>query len=88
LGAGLFDPYRLGYGSQWLVGVLLVIALAAYIRRLTLVALCLALAVLAWVAGWYESTNLWDCLLDPLLAMYAIGALAAHGARKLRTPRS
>jgi len=85
LGAGLFDPYRLGYGSPWLVGALLLIALAAYFRRMVLVAFCLTLAVLAWVAGWYESTNLWDYLLDPLLAIYATGALVAHGARRLRT---
>lgn len=87
LGAGLFDPYHLGYGSPWLVGVLLLIALAACWRRLPLVALCLALAVLAWSGGWYESANLWDYLLDPLLATYAIGALIRRGARKLQTLR-
>lgn len=76
LGIGLFDPYRLGYGSSWFLAFLLLLALAAWFWRLYWVALSVALAVLAWGAGWYESANLWDYLLDPLLAVYALGGLA------------
>ncbi|MBI4938165.1 MAG: hypothetical protein HY846_08110 [Nitrosomonadales bacterium] len=83
LGIGLFDPYRLGYGSPWLVGGLLLLALAACFRGLFWVALPIALAVLAWAIGWHESGNLWDYLLDPLLAIYAAVALARRGARAL-----
>ncbi|MES1981500.1 MAG: hypothetical protein V4443_03385 [Pseudomonadota bacterium] len=86
LGVGYFDPYRLGYGNPWLIGVLLAVALAACWLRWTLVALCPALAVLAWAVGWYESTNVWDYLLDPLLAIYAIGAVIRLGLR-MRKPR-
>lgn len=83
LGVGLFDPYRAGYGSVWLVGALLLLALAACHKGRLLVASCLALPVLAWSAGWHESDNLWDYLLDPLLAVYAAGALVKRGARRL-----
>lgn len=83
LGIGLFDPYRSGYGSLWLVGALLLLALAACYKGRLLVALCLALAVLAWSVGWHESDNLWDYLLDPLLAIYAVGTLGQRGARRL-----
>lgn len=83
LGVGLFDPYRSGYGSLWLVGVLLLLALAACYKGRLLVAWCLALAVLAWSVGWHESDNLWDYLLDPLLAVYAVGTLGQRGARRL-----
>ncbi len=76
LGIGFFDPYRLGYGNPWLLGGLLLLALIACFRQLQLVALTIMLAVLAWSVGWYESSNLWDYLLDPLLATYAISALA------------
>ena len=83
LGFGPFDPYRLGYGSPWLVGALCFVALAAWLRRMPLVALGIALAVLAWAAGWYESNNLWDYLLDPAVSIYALCALALRGARWL-----
>lgn len=79
LGIGFFDPYRLGYGNPWLLGGLLLVALAACFRRLQVLALAIALAVFAWSIGWYESTNLWDYLLDPLLAIYAICALIKRG---------
>jgi hypothetical protein len=84
LGVGDFDPYRLGYGNLWWVGGLFAVALAAFLRRFNMVALIIALAVLAWAVGWYESPNLWDYLLDPFLAIYALGALVMRGAQSLR----
>jgi len=75
LGLSSFDPYRLGFGNLWLIAVLLLVALAAWLRRYTLIALCISLAVLAWSIGWYESTNLWNYLLDPWVAVYALVAL-------------
>ena len=83
LGLGFFDPYRLGYGNLWLMGGLLLVTLVACFRQLPLVALTIALAVFAWGIGWYESTNLWDYLLDPLLAIYAISALVRRGMQTL-----
>ena len=81
LGIGTFDPYRLGYGNIWFMSVLLVVALIACFRQLQAMALVIALAVFAWDVGWYESTNLWDYLLDPLLAIYAICALVKRGTQ-------
>jgi len=83
LGIGYFDPYSLGYGNPWLLGGLLLLALVACFRRFPVVALAIALAVFAWGLGWYESGNLWDYLLDPLLAIYAIGALLLRGIQAL-----
>lgn len=84
LGLGMFDPYRLGYGHPGFMAGLLLLALASWFWRFYLPALCLALAVLAWRVGWYESGNLWDYLLDPLLAVYAGGALLRRGVAALR----
>lgn len=81
LGAAPYDSYRWGYGDPWFLGLLLALALAAIALRMPLVALSLSLSVLAWAAGWYESGNLWDYLIDPLLVIYAVGAL-------LRLPRA
>jgi hypothetical protein len=52
------------------------------------VALGLSLAVLAWALGLYESRNLWDYLVDPLVAAWGIGALLLRGAATLRGPRA
>jgi hypothetical protein len=72
LGFSAFDPYRLGYGNLWFMAGLLGLAVWSVLRYSTFFALCIALAVAAWSAGWYESPNLWDYLLDPWLAIYAI----------------
>jgi len=87
LGLGYFDPYSLGYGNGWCIGGLLLLALAACYYRRALLAFAIALAVLAWSVGWYESTNLWDYLLDPWLAVYALGALLRRGIQTLLAPR-
>lgn len=77
LGAAPYDSYRWGYGEPCFLGLLLVLALAATVLRLPLVALSISLAVLAWTLGWQESGNLWDYLIDPLLALYAVSTLPA-----------
>ncbi len=84
LGMSLYDPYRLGYGDVMMVGVVLVIACFAWLAHLSLLSTCLALATLAWSIGWYESTNLWDYLIDPMLAIYALYALLLHTAKTIR----
>jgi hypothetical protein len=79
LGIGTFDPYRLGFGNVWFIAGLLVIALAAWLRQYTLIALSISLAVLAWNIDWYESNNLWNYLLDPWVVVYALVALLKKG---------
>ncbi len=75
LGLGMFDPYRLGFGNVWLIAALLALALLAWRKKQTLLVLALALATLAWSVGWYESNNLWDYLIDPWVAIYALSGL-------------
>lgn len=75
LGLSMFDPYRLGYASPLILGAFSLVAFAAWWRRQNLITLVLALSIVAWSIGWYESTNLWDYVLDPLVALYAMGAL-------------
>ncbi len=74
LGIGMVDPYRFGFGSAAFIVLLGVLALWALKRNLVLLTLTIVLAVLAWRLVWYESTNLWDYLIDVPLALYAIGA--------------
>ena len=91
LGVGAYDPYRLGYGTPQFVVVLLLLALVAWFRKSALIALCIALATLAWAFGWYESGNLWDYLIDPFVAVYALATVMLCGVRlllKLQRDRS
>ena len=83
LGFGMFDPYRPGYGNLWFMAILLGLAVLAGLRYSRLLALCISLAVVAWSIGWYESTNLWDYLLDPWLAIYALAVQIKHWLIKL-----
>lgn len=84
LGLGMFDPYRLGFGDLWFIAGLLLVALTAWLRLYTLIALSISLAVLAWSVGWYESNNLWDYLLDPWVSIYALSAMIRLGWVSLR----
>jgi len=72
LGVGMFDPYRYGFGCMTFIFALLVIALVAWIKKSSLIVLCITFAILTWSLGWYESNNLWDYLIDPFLAIYAL----------------
>lgn len=87
LGVTPYDPYRWGYGEPWFLLLLLSLALAGRALRLPLVAPTISLAVLAWVVGWYESNNLWDYLLDPLLSIYAVCGLVWRGIARCRRRR-
>lgn len=69
LGWGDFDPYRLGYQPWRLVLVLTLPALYCWWRGQSIWLWLLAVDLLAWAAGLLESRNLWDTLLDPLLAV-------------------
>lgn len=72
LGWGDWDAYRPGWGSPAMLGLLLLLSLACWWRGLRLLPLLVALALLAWSVGLLESTNLWDYLIDPWLAVAAL----------------
>ena len=84
LGLGMIDPYAWGYGSTlFLIAVLLfatVCGLANWNKGVWII----AIAILAWAAHWHESANLWDYLLDPCLAIWALIALFGVLYRKRR----
>jgi hypothetical protein len=82
LGLGLYDPYRLGYGSAGFVAAVAIVAALTWLVRAEVIALVLALGTIAWAIGAFESTNLWDYLIDPFVTIYAVGALA--GSRRGR----
>jgi hypothetical protein len=82
LGWTPFDPYSLGYGSIGLLTALLCVTLAAWWARLHAIVFIVIAAALAYLAGAYESRNLWDYLIDPLVSIYALAWLLAGVRRR------
>jgi hypothetical protein len=84
LGFGMLDPYAWGYGS---IGFLLAVILFAIICSLagwTKGVWIISFAMIAWSVQWHESANLWDYLLDPFLAIWALFAIPNAIYRKRR----
>lgn len=84
LGVSAYDLYRLGYGDPIFIFALLLIALAAWFWKSPMIVLCIALAAFAWSVGWYESGNLWDYLLDPFVAIYALCSIVIRVVKDIR----
>ena len=83
LGWGDWDAYRPGWGAPGMWVVLLCISLLAWAAGLRLLPTLVGLALLAWTAGVLESTNVWDYLMDPWLAVFAIFHCVSLGIKKM-----
>jgi hypothetical protein len=75
LGFGMFDPYAWGYGSIGLLTCVVAFAILCGLAGWTKGVWILSVAIIAWAAHWHESANLWDYLLDPFLAIWALFAI-------------
>ena len=84
LGLGMIDPYVWGYGSIAFFITVLFFALVCGIANWSKGVWIIAIAILAWAAHWHESSNLWDYLLDPFLAIWALTGLIAALYRRRR----
>ena len=82
LGLSDFDPYALGYQPLPLLAALAVPALLLWWRGNPLWLWLLAIDLAAWAAGLLESPNLWDTLLDPLLAIACLLLALRNGGRE------
>jgi hypothetical protein len=84
LGLGMVDPYAWGYGSISLLIAVLLFALICVMAGWTKGSWIIGIAIIAWGVHWQESTNLWDYLLDPFLALWAVISLLAAILQKRR----
>lgn len=84
LGWSDWDAYRPGWGSLGMLGILLMLSLAFWLGGLRLLPVLVGLALLAWVLGLMESSNLWDYLMDPWLAIVAMIQSMKAGVIDLR----
>jgi len=74
LGIGMTDPYAWGYSSITFLLAVIAMAVICGLINWSKGVWIIALAIIAWSAHWHESANLWDYLLDPFLAIWALGA--------------
>lgn len=84
LGFSMMDPYAWGYGSITFFIAVLFFALVCGLANWSKGVWIIAIAILAWAAQWHESANLWDYLLDPFLAIWALTGLIAALYRRRR----
>jgi hypothetical protein len=75
LGLGMVDPYAWGYGSIALLIAVILFAIGCGLAGWMKGVWIISFAIIAWAAHWHESTNLWDYLLDPFLAIWALLAI-------------
>jgi len=75
LGFGMLDPYAWGYGSIGLLIAVIVFAILCGLAGWTKGVWIFSIAIIAWAVHWHESANLWDYLLDPFLALWALYAI-------------
>ena len=84
LGFGMMDPYAWGYGSIGFLVAVVLFAIVCGLAGWTKGVWILSFAIIAWAAHWHESANLWDYLLDPFLAIWALFAIPNAIYRKRR----
>lgn len=83
LGLGPYDPYALGWEFSPLFAAVLAVTVALLVKRNRFGAVLVA-CILAYDLGLLESPNLWDYLVDPFAAVWALApgrGVAAVGRR-------
>jgi len=87
LGLTAVDPYFWGYGAPVLPLLAGALAALAWMARFRVVAVALVLALVGWRLQLLASPNLWDYLIDPLLALGALLALPMCALSSLKRAR-
>ncbi len=82
LGLSPWDFYRLGYQPVFLLFLLLTGVLLLWRFAHHTVALMILIEVILFNLHLAESDNLWDYLIDPIIALYAVGWVVIQGIKK------
>jgi hypothetical protein len=83
MGWGRFDVYTLGWNFSPLTVTVGALSICLIWRR-NRFSLVLVAALLGWQLGLMESRNLWDYLVDPILFLLSLAALAGKFWRRSR----
>lgn len=88
LGLGPIDPYAWGYGSAVLPLTVGALALVCGAAGRWVLAGALSGALVAWRLRLLDSPNLWDYVIDPLLAIAGLVALGVYAVRRKSPKRA
>jgi len=87
MGMGMFDSYSVGFPSHVLypslVAVLLVIGSLAWWFKAWQVFILIALSLFANALGLYETQNIWNYLLDPIVIVACISSFVYSGLQQV-----
>lgn len=87
LGLTQFDPFTLGYASNplyvYFLLSLCLVALIAWFKGLSQIAVVISLAILANGLQIYESQNLWVYLVDPIAFVMCVASLLSQGLKRV-----
>jgi len=88
LGVGPLDPYAWGYGSAGLPLAAGMLAMVCGAAGRWVFAAALTAGLVAWRLRLLDSPNLWDYLIDPLLAIGGLLALVVYVVRRKSAKRA
>jgi len=88
LGVGPVDPYGWGYDTAALPLAAGALAMVCGVAGRWVVAGALTAALAAWRLQLLDSPNLWDYLIDPLLAIGGLLALVVYAVRRKSAKRA
>ena len=72
LGLSYFDPYILGFHHFYAEFVIAVIAVITVLKRVYFISIWLTLSYIFYQFHLFESDNLWDYLIDPVVFLFAM----------------
>ncbi len=75
LGWGSVDTYQLGYSFWPVEWILVALGLLAFSLRSPFTVIWMATALISYQLSLFESRNLWDHLIDPIVSVIAISSL-------------
>lgn len=74
LGWGSIDTYQIGYSFWPIEWILVALGLLAFSLRAPLTVVWIATALISYQLSLFESRNLWDYLIDPIVSVIAISS--------------
>jgi hypothetical protein len=83
LGLSMFDPYRLGYNPNYLLGFIFAISVVLWIVRHYFGAALITAATAVFMLDFRSPENYWDYLIDPLLGIYCLAIVGWYLLRRV-----
>ena len=88
LGVGAYDPYALGFRPWALLTAIAALGVLATLRGYLVSKTIVIVVLIGYWLRVLDSQNLWDYLIDPIVAIFAVTYLLKYSLRNGRSPSS